>query len=87
VLQALIIAVVGVLLGNLLTVVVVWGQNSFHWITLNQDIYFIPYVRLSLRWLDWMWVDLGALIVIGVSLWLPARYIRKIDLIKAITFK
>jgi len=87
VLQALIIAFVGVLMGNLLTAIVVWGQNNFHWITLNQDIYFIPYVRLSLRIMDWILVDIGALVVIALSLWFPARYIRKIDLIKAITFK
>ncbi len=87
VLHALIIAVVGVLFGNILTAIVVYGQNTFQWIQLNQQIYFIPYVRLTLDIWDWIWVDLAAIGVIGMSLWLPARYIRKIDLIKAITFK
>jgi len=87
VIQALIIAGVGIVLGNMLTGLVVWGQNTFHWITLNQEIYFIPYVTLNLTLFDWLWVDIAAIVVIGIALWLPARYIRKIDLIKAITFK
>ena len=87
VIQALIIAGVGIILGNLLTGLVVWGQNTFHWISLNEEIYFIPYVRLNLTIIDWLAVDVVAIFVIGMALWLPARYIRKIDLIKAITFK
>ena len=87
VIQAMMIAVIGILLGNMLTLGVVYGQNNYHLISLNQDIYFIPYVKLSLSLFDWFWVDLAAIAVIGIALWLPAQYIRKIDLIKAITFK
>lgn len=87
VVQSLIITFGGIIAGNILTVLGVWGQNTFKWLTLNQEIYFIPYVTLKLGFWDWVWVDAVAVTVIAVSLWLPARYIRKIDLIKAISFK
>lgn len=85
--QSLIITFGGVFAGNILTALGVWGQNTFRWMTLNQEVYFIPYVTLKLGFWDWVWVDAVAITVIAMSLWLPARYIRKIDLIKAISFK
>ena len=87
VVQSLIITFGGIIAGNILTAVGVWGQNTFRWMTLNQEVYFIPYVTLKLGFWDWVWVDAVAVTVIAISLWLPARYIRKIDLIKAISFK
>jgi len=32
-------------------------------------------------------VDISAMLLIFLSLWLPARYIKNVDIIKAINFK
>jgi lipoprotein-releasing system permease protein len=85
--KAVWISLIGVLLGNLFAILTLWSQNTFHWIQLNQEIYFIPYVVLKLTVWDWLWVDMGALIIIAMSMLLPARFVRKIDIIKAIRFK
>lgn len=81
------ISLFGIFLGNLLTALIIWSQNTYHWISLNQEIYFIPYVVLKLNYWDWLKIDLGAVIVIAISMIIPSRFVRTIDIIKAIRFK
>jgi lipoprotein-releasing system permease protein len=85
--QALLIAVIGIGFGNVLALGIVWVQNTFQFIQLNQEVYFIPAVKFQWSWWYVLTVNLVSLVVISLSLWLPSRYIKKIDLIKAIQFK
>lgn len=86
-LQAMGIASLSLLIGNVVAFFLIWGQNTFKWIKLNQEVYFIPYVKFEISAIDLLLVDVGALILIFLSLWLPARYIKRVDVIKAISFK
>lgn len=85
--QAIIITSIGVVLGNLITLFIATGQNYFHWISLNQEIYFIKHVTLKVTLMQIFLVDVGAIILIFGCLFLPVRYVRKTNIIKAITFK
>jgi len=85
--QSLIVAVVGLLLGNLLAMIIIGLQNHFHWISLDQNVYFIKYVYMELSPWHYLLVNLGALVVIFFSLFIPSRYVSKINTIKAIQFK
>jgi lipoprotein-releasing system permease protein len=85
--QAMGISILGLFIGNLLAFGLIWGQNTFKWIHLNQEVYFIPYVKFEISTTEVIFVDLSAMLLIFLSLWLPARYIKKVDIIKAINFK
>lgn len=85
--QAIIITILGVILGNIITLMVSFGQNYFHWISLNQEVYFIKHVTLKVTLLQLALVDIGAIVLIFACLFLPVRYVRKTNIIKAITFK
>jgi|1048.fasta_scaffold04000_4 lipoprotein-releasing system permease protein len=85
--ESLIIAVAGLLLGNCISAIIIALQNHYHWISLDQSVYFIKYVYMELSPWHYLWVNLGALIVIFLSLFVPSRYVSKINTIKAIQFK
>lgn len=85
--QALFIATIGIVFGNLLALGIIWVQNTFELIQLNQEVYFIPSVKFQWSWWYVTAVNLVSLWVIAISLWIPSRYIKRVDLIKAIQFK
>lgn len=85
--QGLIIVILGLLLGNALAFGIGLGQNYFKWISLNQDIYFINHVVVSFNWMEVLLVNVGAIVLVYLSLFMPVNYIRKISPLKAIRFK
>lgn len=85
--QASMIAFFGLILGNAMALSLCYFQNKFKFLTLNQEVYFIKYVAMKVNFYEVLLVNIGAFVLIYLSLYLPARYIRKIDPIKAIKFK
>lgn len=85
--QASMIAFFGLLLGNIMALSLCYFQNKFKFLTLNQEVYFIKYVAMKVNLSEVVLVNIGAFALIYLSLYLPARYIRKINPIKAIKFK
>jgi lipoprotein-releasing system permease protein len=85
--QAMGISLLGLVIGNVFAFVLIWGQNTYKWIHLNQEVYFIPHVKFEISMTEILAVDICALLLIFLSLWLPATYIKKVDIIKAINFK
>ena len=85
--QAMGISLLGLVIGNLFAFGLIWGQNTYKWIHLNQEVYFIPYVKFEISITEILVVDISAMLLIFLSLWLPARYIKKVDIIRAINFK
>ena len=85
--QSVLIAVLGLILGNLFSVLIIYLQNTYHWISLDQSVYFIKFVYMELDLVNFFLVNLGALLVIFLSLFIPSRYVSRINTIKAIQFK
>ncbi|MCL9979883.1 MAG: FtsX-like permease family protein [Bacteroidia bacterium] len=85
--ESLIIASGGLLIGNVISAIIIGLQNHYHWISLDQSVYFIKYVYMELSPLQYLGVNVGALVVIFLSLFIPSRYVSKINTIKAIQFK
>lgn len=85
--ESLIIASGGLLIGNVISAIIIGLQNHYHWISLDQSVYFIKYVYMELSPLHLLGVNVGALIVIFLSLFIPSKYVSKINTIKAIQFK
>ena len=85
--QASMIAFIGLMLGNIMALSLCYFQNRFKFLTLNQEVYFIKYVAMKVNISEVVLVNIGAFILIYLSLYLPARYIRKMNPITAIKFK
>jgi lipoprotein-releasing system permease protein len=85
--QASIIAVAGILIGNFIAIGICMLQNHFKWLTLNQEVYFIKYVAMKINLLEVLTVDVFSIGLIYLSLYIPARYIKKIHPIIALKFK
>ncbi len=81
------IAAGGIILGNAFAVAIVYFFNKYQWIQLNEEIYFIKNVVLNLDITELLVIDFVSILLIFGSLFLPAQYIKKINLIKAISFK
>lgn len=81
------IAIGGIAIGNVFAISVVYFFNKYQWIQLNEEIYFIKHVILHLDFVELFLIDMVSILLIFISLFLPAQYIKKINLIKAITFK
>lgn len=85
--QATIIAFLGIVSGNVLAIGICWLQNHFKWLTLNQEVYFIKYVAMKINVPEIIMIDIVSLILIYLALFIPAKYIRKINPITALKFK
>jgi len=85
--QASIIAIAGILIGNFIAIGLCLLQNHFKWLTLNQEVYFIKYVAMKINVWEVLSVDFLSIALIYLSLYIPARYIKKIHPIIALKFK
>lgn len=69
---ALKIALIGMAIGNCLTLGLLWAQDKWHLVPLDPDAYYIDFVPVELNWLSVVMLNLGVLTVIWLSLILPA---------------
>lgn len=84
---ALNILAVGLLFGNLAAIVLIFLQQKFKFIKLDEANYYTNYVPVELKFTDLLWVNLGTIIICTLILVIPAQYISKISPVKALTFR
>lgn len=85
--HALYILILGLIFGNVLGLGLCYIQSEFKIITLQQEIYYLSYVPVSIKWLHILAINIGTVILCMAALLLPVRLINKIDPVKAIKFK
>ncbi|HEY1047281.1 MAG TPA: FtsX-like permease family protein [Bacteroidia bacterium] len=85
--HALYILILGLIFGNVLGLGLCYIQSEFKIITLQQEIYYLSYVPVSIKWLHILAINVGTVILCMAALLLPVRLINKIDPVKAIKFK
>lgn len=76
---ALRIAVVGMLIGNLLMVSLLYLQDKTHFIPLDADSYYIDFIPVRLSPSYILTLNIGILVVIYFALILPSRFIAGIS--------
>lgn len=81
-LEGLLLAMMGAVLGILLALVICWAQVKFHLIPLEGGSFIINYYPVQVRWNDILLVLLTVLVVALLASWLPARKaaMQKIEL-------
>ena len=84
--QGTIIAITGILLGNLVGLGVCWLQQRYGFISLPEEMYYISKAEARIVWWQVALVNLGTLLVCFTVLIIPTFIIRRIQPVKAIQF-
>lgn len=85
--QGLVIATVGLVVGNALALGLAWGQNAYHWIRLDAEQYYIDSVVFAIEPSTLCIVNSSALGLCMVLMLLPLRFVRRMSVINAIRYE
>jgi lipoprotein-releasing system permease protein len=77
----------GLVIGNLLSVILIWLQQQFQVFTLNPEVYYLDAVPVAFSWLHFIGINVLTFIVCMVALLLPSRVVSRISPIKALRFQ
>lgn len=81
-----IIAIAGILVGNLVGIGICWLQQRYGFISLPEDAYYISKAEVRIVWWQVGLVDLSTLLIAVVVLLIPTFIIKKVRPVKAIRF-
>lgn len=76
---ALRVALVGMLIGNVLMLLILWCQNRWHFLPLDPEAYYIDFVPVEINWLTVILLNVGCFAIIYLSLVLPSRFVAGIS--------
>lgn len=81
------IAVVGILLGNVLGLSICFLQEKFGFLKLSEATYYMSQVPVRINGWHILLIDLATLICCVLCMWLPSLYIRRIQPARVLQFK
>ena len=76
---ALRIAIWGLVIGNIAMLALLWIQDTYHYIPLDADSYYIDFVPVSISWQAIVILNIAVLLVTYLVLILPSRFVAKIS--------
>ena len=85
--QGLVIASLGLVVGNAVALGLAWGQNAFHWIRLDAEQYYIDSVVFAIKPGTLFLVNSSALFLCMFLMLLPLRFVRRMSVINAIRYE
>lgn len=85
--NATLIAGAGIFLGTMLGLLICWLQIKTGFIKLNEEAYFISEAKVVMVWWQIILIDVITLFVCFITLIIPTFLIRKINPVKAISFR
>ena len=85
--QSAIIVFFGVVIGDVIAVALCWIQDKYHYLTLNQDVYFVKYVMVDLEPMSVIWVNIGVVLASVLAALLPVQWIKRMTPSRAIRFQ
>lgn len=85
--HALIITVIGIALGLLLSLGLLWLQQTTGFITLKEDAYYISQAAVKINWVQTGAVCLGTFVISVLVLMIPTYLVKKVQPVKAIQFR
>lgn len=85
--KAALIAGMGILAGNILSLGICWAQSAYGFLRLSEETYYMKQVPVTLYWWQLLLIDGATLFVCFLCMWLPSLYIRRIQPIRVLQFK
>lgn len=85
--QSGIIVIFGLIFGDLLAIGLCYFQQKTHFLTLNQEVYFVKYVMVHIDGTSIFLVNLGILLASILTAIVPVQWIKRMTPSKAIRFQ
>lgn len=85
--HSLIIAAIGILLGNMLAIGICLLQKQTGFLRLDESTYYMKQVPVRIDWGYALMIDAATLLCCILFMWLPALYIRHIQPVRVLQFK
>lgn len=85
--HALLIAAMGVLLGNIFGLGICWLQQQTGFLKLSEATYYMSEVPVRIEWWQIIAIDAATLLLTFFWMWLPLLYLRRIQPVKVLQFK
>jgi lipoprotein-releasing system permease protein len=76
----------GMIIGNILALILIWLQDRYHLITLNQSDYYLSYAPVKLEIPQLFLINVFAFIIITIFLFVPSLLISRIKPINTLKF-
>ena len=77
--NALYIILKGIFIGNLIGLAVIFGQQKFNWIHLDPATYYVSEVPILLSFSNFIFLNIGVVLVCTTLLYVPSFVVTKID--------
>ncbi len=77
----------GMLWGNLIGIGICLLQQQFHFIALDPEAYYVPYVPIDLNFLHILWLNMGCMVISVLMLVGPSYLVSRIRPAKSIKFE
>lgn len=85
--NAMFLILIGLVLGNLVGLGLIWSQDSFGWLVVDQESYFVREVPIQWKWEWFLAINFGVLGVCTFFMYLPAWMVTKISPVRALRFE
>jgi lipoprotein-releasing system permease protein len=85
--QGLIVGLVGAVLGTIIGWLVCYIQIKYKVFTLPADIYFLDWLPVQMQWMDFVAIDVVAVLLSFLAAVYPARKASKLDPVEAIRYE
>jgi lipoprotein-releasing system permease protein len=83
---AFFLILVGVILGNLLGLGLIFSQDTWEWVSLNEENYFVKVVPVQWAWLEFLLINVGVVIICTLFMIFPTLAVLNITPVKALRF-
>ena len=84
--NAMFLILIGLALGNLVGLGLLWTQDAFGWLVVDQESYFVREVPVMWKWEWFLAINVGVLGVCTCFMYLPAWMVTRVSAVKALRF-